>query len=146
MLCIWQLASREVNEALEAAPSSLPTKSQFLRLWRDLHNRNYVEPFVMRVPSASMREESSRGRLSWVGRSPGRQGAQPSFSAATAPGRSKARLAGSVSGASKRLGRTLAESERARPELVAAASMVGQRRLDRVNGATERVDLCAPPA
>ena len=28
-------------------PSSEPTKSQFLRLCRALHNRNYVEPRIM---------------------------------------------------------------------------------------------------
>jgi len=54
-----QLASNEVKSALTAPPSSLPTKSQFLRLCGALHSRNYAEPRIMR----SRQEDSARGRV-----------------------------------------------------------------------------------
>jgi hypothetical protein len=51
-----QLASSEVKRALTAPPSSLPTKSQFLRLWRALHSRNYAQsPDMRSSPTAGTR-------------------------------------------------------------------------------------------
>ena len=46
----FAVASSEATTAHRAAPPSDPANRWFLRLCRGLHNRNYVEPTIMRSP------------------------------------------------------------------------------------------------
>ena len=53
-----QLWISEYSTAARRAPSKLPAKSQFFRLWKYFHRRNYVRPGIM--PTVSQRRMSAK--------------------------------------------------------------------------------------